>query len=209
VRQSVGAEVQQAMTSRAKAAAIRSTSPDAFECDAATRRRMSRIARRDTAPELALRSALHAEGWRFFVDRTVGGTRCRPDLSFPRLRVAVFVDGCFWHFCEVHAQLPRRNGDYWLDKLTGNRRRDAATTSRLEMAGWTVVRVWEHDPLDDAVHRVESELVMARRRQGVAHGPDRSSQAGTPSYSAASTSPSQVARVAAAETDDDRSTSGL
>lgn len=197
------------MTTRAKTAAIRSTSPDSFECDAATRRRMSRIARRDTAPELALRRALHADGWRFFVDRTVAGTRCRPDLSFPRLRVAVFVDGCFWHFCEVHTHLPRRNGDYWLDKLVGNRRRDSATTSRLQAAGWTVVRVWEHETLDDAVQRVESELVMARRRRGVAHGPDRGTQAGTPAYSAASTSLSQAARVAAAETDDSRSTSGL
>ncbi|WP_354594634.1 very short patch repair endonuclease [Frigoribacterium sp. PvP054] len=190
-------------------ASIRSTNAGAFESDDLTRQRMSRIARRDTAPELALRRALHAEGWRFFVDRTVEGTRCRPDLSFPRLRVAVFVDGCFWHYCEAHTHLPRRNGDYWLDKLSGNRRRDAATTSRLEVAGWTVVRVWEHDPLDDAVRRVESELVMARRRRGVSHGPHRGSQAGTPAYSAASTSPSQAARVAAAEMGDSRSTSGL
>jgi DNA mismatch endonuclease (patch repair protein) len=197
------------MSNSSTTTSLRSGTTDAFECDDTTRERMSRIARRDTAPELALRRALHARGWRFFVDRTVEGTRCRPDLAFPRLRVAVFVDGCFWHYCEAHAHLPRRNGDYWLDKLLGNRRRDQAATSRLKRDGWTVVRIWEHDTLDDAVRRVESELLAARRRRGVEHGPDLDTQAGVAAYSAASTSPSQAASVAAADTDDERSTSGL
>lgn len=144
---------------------------DRFECDSATRGRMSRIARRDTKPELALRRALHARGWHYFVDRTVAGTRCRPDLSFPRLRVAVFVDGCFWHFCAEHTHLPRRNGEYWLAKLNGNRRRDEGTTRRLEADGWSVVRVWEHEAPSEAVQRVEDALVRARGRLGIAHGP--------------------------------------
>lgn len=159
------------MTTRSETVSIRSSATDTLDCDAATSQRMSRIARTDTAPELALRRALHSRGWRYFVDRTIEGTRCRPDLSFPRLRVAVFVDGCFWHYCEEHAQLPRRNGDYWLDKLLGNRRRDVTTTSRLERAGWSVVRVWEHEPLREAAGKVEAELLSARRRLGVSHGP--------------------------------------
>ena len=120
---------------------------------------MSRIARRDTRPELELRRALHARGRRFFVDRPVPGlSRCRPDLLFPRLRVAVFVDGCFWHWCEEHAQLPGANAAYWRQKLLDNRRRDTAATDRLTEAGWRVVRVWEHEPLDAAVARVEQVL---------------------------------------------------
>lgn len=95
------------MTTHDESISMRAPRTDALDCDAGTSQRMSRIARKDTAPELALRRALHSRGWRYFVDRTIDGTRCRPDLSFPRLRVAVFVDGCFWHYCEEHTHIPR------------------------------------------------------------------------------------------------------
>jgi len=141
--------------------------PDEFDSDDATRARMARIARRDTRPELELRRALHARGRRFFVDRPVPDLpRCRPDLLFPRLRVAVFVDGCFWHLCDEHAQLPRANATYWRRKLLDNRRRDVATTARLEASGWRVVRVWEHEPLGVAVDAVERALDAVSVRVG-------------------------------------------
>jgi len=136
---------------------------DEFDSDAATRLRMSRIRRRDTKPEWLLRRALHARGWRYFVDRPVRGvSRCRPDLLFPRLLVAVFVDGCFWHFCPPHTHLPRANATYWHAKLLANRQRDARHDAALTLAGWRVVRVWEHDPVEVALATVEAVLVAAQ-----------------------------------------------
>lgn len=136
---------------------------EAFDSDAGTRARMSRIRRRDTRPELMLRRALHARGWRYFVDRPVAGvSRCRPDLLFPRLRVAVFVDGCFWHWCPLHTHLPVANAAYWQAKLMANRQRDAVHDEELQRARWTVVRVWEHEPLVEAVATVEAVLRRAR-----------------------------------------------
>ena len=126
---------------------------------------MSRIRRRDTRPELALRRGLHARGWRYFVDRPVAGvSRCRPDLLFPRLRVAVFVDGCFWHFCVEHTHLPIANAAYWHAKLLANRRRDVAHDHELRSAGWAVVRVWEHTPPAEAIDAVEAVLRRAERQ---------------------------------------------
>ncbi len=120
---------------------------------------MARFGRRDTAPELALRRELHARGRRFFVDRRVSTTtRCRADLVFPRARVAVFVDGCFWHFCEEHTHLPKANAALWRAKLLANRQRDAHHDAVLRGEGWKVVRVWEHEDVHDAADRVEHEL---------------------------------------------------
>ncbi len=130
---------------------------------------MSRIRRRDTKPEWLLRRALHARGWRYFVDRPVRGvSRCRPDLLFPGLLVAVFVDGCFWHFCPAHTHLPRANATYWHAKLLANRQRDALHDAELTGAGWCVVRVWEHDPVEVALATVEAVLVAAKRARAAA-----------------------------------------
>lgn len=125
----------------------------------ARRRHMARFSRRDTAPELALRRELHQRGRRFFVDRPVS-TRCRvrPDLVFPRARIAVFVDGCFWHFCEEHAHLPKANAEMWRRKLLANRRRDARNEAILTAEGWRVLRFWEHEDPSSAAIRVEEEL---------------------------------------------------
>ncbi|WP_342800114.1 very short patch repair endonuclease [Nocardia sp. No.11] len=114
--------------------------------DAATSARMSRQRRANTAPELALRRELHRAGLRYFVDRApIKGQRRRADVVFPRLRVAVYVDGCFWHRCPVHATDPKNNAQWWADKLAGNVARDRATDAALLAAGWQVVRVWEHE----------------------------------------------------------------
>ena len=125
----------------------------------ATRARMRRQARRDTRPELALRRELHRRGRRFFVDRApLKGLRRRPDLVFPRRRVAVYVDGCFWHSCPVHASSPKNNAEWWAAKLAGNVVRDRDSDARLVEAGWVVVRVWEHEDPAAAADRVERAL---------------------------------------------------
>jgi DNA mismatch endonuclease (patch repair protein) len=117
--------------------------------------------RRDTAPELRLRSALHARGWRFRVDMRVdtgSGPKPRPDLVFTRRKVAVFVDGCFWHGCPQHGSLPKSNRGYWEPKLARNAQRDLRNDAALRAAGWSVVRLWEHEPLADALAAVEVAL---------------------------------------------------
>lgn len=111
----------------------------------------------DTGPERALRSALHRAGLRFHKNRRLDlapGQRVRPDIVFPALRLAVFVDGCYWHGCKEHRSIPATNTAFWKAKIEGNRERDATHNQWLETAGWAVVRVWEHEPLDEAVERV-------------------------------------------------------
>lgn len=101
---------------------------------------------RDTTPELAVRSAVHRLGLRFRVNAfPIKGLRRTADLVFPRQRVAVFVDGCFWHGCPTHYTAPVAHSDYWANKVATNSARDRETDQYLLEAGWTVVRVWEHD----------------------------------------------------------------
>jgi DNA mismatch endonuclease, patch repair protein len=112
---------------------------------------MQATRQRDTPGELALRSALRALGLRYRVDAALPGTRRRADVVFIRAKVAVFVDGCFWHGCPVHGTWPRANAEWWRSKIDGNRARDADTDNRLRASGWLVLRFWAHDdPLDAA-----------------------------------------------------------
>jgi DNA mismatch endonuclease (patch repair protein) len=104
--------------------------------------------RRDTFPELRIRRRLHALGMRYRVDMAVrpAGTRLvRPDVAFTRPRLAIFIDGCFWHGCPHHKGRPKANTHYWGPKIAGNRKRDALQTAALEASGWTVLRFWEHE----------------------------------------------------------------
>jgi DNA mismatch endonuclease (patch repair protein) len=112
--------------------------------------------RADTKPELALRSALHALGYRYRKDFRIDlpQRRVRPDIAFTRRKVAVFVDGCFWHACPEHGSQPKNNEWYWSPKLRKNVERDRAADDALTQAGWTVVRLWEHVPIDAAVTAV-------------------------------------------------------
>ncbi len=127
--------------------------------DAATSARLRKQRRRDTKPELELRREVHRRGLRYFVDRApLKGLRRRADLVFPRRKVAVYVDGCFWHSCPEHATKPRNNAQWWADKLAANVARDRDTDARLEAAGWTVVRVWEHEPVVAAADKVADAL---------------------------------------------------
>jgi DNA mismatch endonuclease, patch repair protein len=122
---------------------------------------MRAIRRTDTKPEVALRRALHRQGYRFRKDYRLDladGKRVRPDIAFTARRVAVFVDGCFWHACPEHGGQPAKNVWYWEPKLRRNVERDRAADAALSAAGWDVVRVWEHEPLDAAVTAVLAAL---------------------------------------------------
>lgn len=88
----------------------------------------------------------------------IGGQQVRPDILFTRSRVAVFIDGCFWHGCPTHGEMPASNREFWQAKIGGTRERDQRQTMALQEAGWTVLRVWEHEPIDDAVRRVLAVL---------------------------------------------------
>lgn len=127
--------------------------------DAATSARMSRQRRTGTAPELALRRELHRRGLRYFVDRApIRGQRRRADVVFPRRKLAVYVDGCFWHRCPQHATNPKNNAEWWAAKLAGNVTRDRMTDETLRAAGWQVVRIWEHENAATAADRVQAAL---------------------------------------------------
>jgi DNA mismatch endonuclease, patch repair protein len=126
-------------------------------------RRMARTGRRDTKPELELRRALFARGLRYRVDASVlPSIRRRPDIVFRGAKVAVFVDGCFWHGCPDHATWPKANGDFWREKISTNRLRDRDTDQRLTEAGWLVVRIWEHEDAGTAADQLE-KIVCERR----------------------------------------------
>ena len=126
--------------------------------------RMSKQKSRDTGPERLIRTALHRRGLRYFVHRRpLPEVRREADVVFPRLRIAIFVDGCFWHGCPEHGTKPRRNAEYWETKIARNRARDADTDARLQAAGWTPVRIWEHEQPDEAADQIE-QLIRDQAR---------------------------------------------
>ncbi|MFD1860529.1 DNA mismatch endonuclease Vsr [Aeromicrobium camelliae] len=120
--------------------------------------------RRDTSPEWAVRRRVHAMGLRYRVDaRPLSWLNRRADLVFVAAKVAVFIDGCFWHGCPEHHTAARTNAEYWASKVRQNRARDVETDRLLVEAGWKVVRVWEHEEPTTVAERVAAE-VRARRR---------------------------------------------
>jgi DNA mismatch endonuclease (patch repair protein) len=133
---------------------------------AGVRKSMQANTGRDTKPELALRRAVHAKGLRFFVNRRpIRAVRRTADLVFPRVQVAVFLDGCFWHGCPQHHTVAKTNAEFWSRKVADNRRRDENTNVTLTSAGWTVVRIWEHEDPEVAARRVV-QIVSELRRTG-------------------------------------------
>ena len=132
----------------------------------AVRARLQRQRIRDTAPELALRRELHRRGLRYRVDvPLLGPRRGRADILFTRTRLAVMVDGCFWHRCPEHGLAPRGNAEWWRQKLDRNVARDRQTDAAVSALGWTVLRVWEHESPSAAADRIE-EIVRAHPADG-------------------------------------------
>lgn len=140
----------------------------------ATRASMRSNRSRDTKPELRLRSLLHRAGLRYRVSaKPLPHLRRTADVVFTKARVAVFVDGCYWHGCPEHGSIPATNRDFWSRKIEGNIRRDKETDRLLTEAGWKVVRVWEHTPPADAAELVQQALVKADGRGARAAASER------------------------------------
>lgn len=134
--------------------------------DHGTAQSMRANRRTDTKPEVLVRKALHAQGLRFRKDLVVrvGTKQVRPDIVFTRRKVAVFLDGCWWHDCPVHGQRPLRNRDFWNKKFEDNRLRDEFSNRALLEGGWLVVRAWEHEDVTDVVTKVVAALELSRLR---------------------------------------------
>lgn len=140
---------------------LETRTPRASSQEASARMRANRS--RDTKPEKALRSALHRRGLRFRLNRRiVPGTTRSVDIVFQGARVAVLVDGCYWHGCPQHGTRAKANSEFWQEKIATNKRRDADTNRRLRKAGWSAIRVWEHEDPAVAARRI-ARLVRPRR----------------------------------------------
>ena len=128
-------------------------------------RRMAKVRQKGTDAELALRTEMFRIGLRYRIDYLVL-TRPRrvADVAFPGRKIAVFVDGCFWHGCPEHGTWPKHNGEFWREKIEANRRRDADTNDRLRSAGWTVLRFWSHESPMDAARTVAETVAGAETR---------------------------------------------
>ncbi|GHF99589.1 very short patch repair endonuclease [Streptomyces filamentosus] len=132
---------------------------------AARRRNMQAIRSRDTKPEQLVRRLLHAQGLRYRVAaRPLPELRRTADIVFRPVKVAVFIDGCYWHGCPEHYVAPRTNPGYWSGKVAGNMARDSDTDQRLRDAGWTVLRFWEHESPDECAARIAAEVEKRRAR---------------------------------------------
>lgn len=127
--------------------------------------RMKAAKPRDTAPEKALRSALHRKGLRFRIDeKPIGNLNRKADIVFRSVRIAIFVDGCFWHGCPIHGTQAKANAEFWTWKIKQNQERDLDTTNRLEAAGWLVIRVWEHEDPEELSQKIY-DIVVERKQQ--------------------------------------------
>lgn len=129
-------------------------------------RRMAMVRQKGTGAELAIRKELYRIGARYRVDFTVlKKPRRVADIAFPGLKIAVFVDGCFWHGCPEHASWPKQNAEFWRQKIETNRARDMDTDSRLVALGWEVIRVWEHESPASAAHMIMGLVAKAKKNR--------------------------------------------
>jgi DNA mismatch endonuclease (patch repair protein) len=133
---------------------------------AARRRNMQAIRSRDTTPERLIRSLVHAQGLRYRVAaRPLPNLRRTADLVFRPAKVAVFIDGCYWHGCPEHYVSPKTNPGYWSDKVARNKARDRDTDEQLQAAGWTVLRFWEHEPAEDCAVKIAATVSRLRHAE--------------------------------------------
>lgn len=134
---------------------------DFSEATAAVRRRMQRTARKDNPFERSVRSLLHAQGIRYRIHFPLPGLRRTScDIAFPSLKIAVFLDGCFWHGCDQHCPVVKKNTDFWLGKIERNHARDLRATAHLTDIGWIALRYWEHE----AAENIAEAIVFAVRQ---------------------------------------------
>jgi len=136
---------------------IRSRAPRASS--AVVRRVMQANTGRETRPEQIVRSFLHRRGLRFRKDlRPIQALRCAADVVLPRVKVCIFIDGCFWHGCPKHFHVPATNSEWWAEKIEANRIRDRRNNKILKRNGWLVIRLWEHQITPTALRRLESKI---------------------------------------------------
>ena len=146
--------------------------PPAPPPSSATARKVMLGNRSESAIERILRSELHRRGLRFRKHLSpVPGLRCKLDVAFPRQRLAVFVDGCFWHRCPIHGSEPKANAAWWKTKLDANVARDRRNDRALREAGWTVLRLWAHVPIDDMAKEVSALLSACKANRPTATKP--------------------------------------
>jgi DNA mismatch endonuclease (patch repair protein) len=127
---------------------------------------MAKVRQKGTDAEIALRRELYRGGLRYRIDYEVmKKPRRMADVAFPGLKIAIFVDGCFWHGCPEHATWPKQNAEFWRQKIEANRHRDADTNSRLIDAGWTVLRFWEHESPIRAAETVAQTVARAKAKR--------------------------------------------
>lgn len=139
-----------------------------------TNRRLARVRQSGTRAEIELRRAWHARGLRYRVQLPILRKPHRvADIVFTRVKVAVFVDGCFWHGCPVHATWPNNNAEFWKEKIQTNRAKGADTNIRLKSIGWEPVQIWEHDNTVEAADQI-CRLIQVRRTEGGDDGCDAS-----------------------------------
>ena len=134
------------------------SSPDASH-------RMAKVRQKGTGAELALRQEVHRFGLRYRIDYEVlSKPRRKADMAFPSRKIAIFVDGCFWHGCPEHATWPKQNADFWREKIEANRRRDLDTSDRLRSLGWTVLRFWSHESPNQAARTIVRAVAKADKK---------------------------------------------
>jgi len=138
---------------------------ESWATDEATRNKMLGNRNRDTKPELRVRSLVHKRGMRYRVNhRPLPRVRRTADLVFRPARVAVFIDGCYWHGCPKHYTEPKTNTEYWREKIDRNKGRDRETDDLLAAEGWTVLRFWEHDDPETVAATIERSVRLRRKR---------------------------------------------
>lgn len=151
------------MTRKSKEEAKRRVSKPISSSEAALIR-MQAAKPRDTAPEKALRSALYCRGLRYRIDiKPIKELNRRADIIFRSVKVAIFVDGCFWHGCPIHGTQAKANAEFWSCKIKQNQERDVDTTKRLEKAGWKVIRIWEHENPEKASEKIYN-IIWKRKK---------------------------------------------
>ncbi len=121
---------------------------------------MSQVKNRNTKPEVSVRKLLWQKGFRYRIEY---GLRGKPDIVFPANNIAIFIDGCFWHHCPMHYKTPETNTKFWKNKILQNKKRDYKNNIQLRKAGWTVLRIWEHEVKKNPIKVVNKIINLLKK----------------------------------------------